>query len=136
MKILSQNVQGLNSLPKQHQVLNFCKAYDIALLQESKLTHNNLLFLKAKWGSDHVFLSSPGSARRGTITLVNPRCSPIILHEVSDPKGQYHIALIRIKDANYIIGNIYGNTNIDIDAYTTLSDVTDKLERIKSPIHH
>ena len=73
-----------------------------------------------------------GSARRGVITLVNPRCSPIILHEVSDPKGQYHIALIRIKDANYIIGNIYGNPDTDLDAYTTLSDVTDKLERIKA----
>ena len=132
MKILSQNVQGLNSLPKQHQVLNFCKAYDISLLQETKLTPNNLLFLKAKWGSDLVYLASPGTARRGVITLIHPRCSPIILFEIADPKGQYHIAVIRIKDTNYVVGNIYGNPDTDIDAYTTLADVTNKLERIKA----
>ena len=132
MRILSRNVAGLNSQVRQHQVINYCRQYDISMLQETKLTAHNTPFLKAKWGSDFVYLSSPGSARRGVITLINARLSPTVLLNLSDPNGQFYINLLVIKDLTYLILNYYGNPDTDAAALATMQNVTNKLEDIHS----
>ena len=130
MKILSRNVQGINAIAKQHSIINYCRKYDIALLQETKLTSQNTAFLKNKWGSDHVYLSSPGTTRRGVLTLIHPRLNPTLLLAMSDPLGQYYINLLSIKDSNYLVLNIYGCPDTDAASFATMRDVTDKLENI------
>ena len=130
MRILSRNVAGLNSQAKQHQILNFCRQFDVAMLQETKLTAPNTAFLKAKWGSDHVYLASPGTARRGVITLIHSRLSPNVLLNHPDPHGQFYINLLVIKDLTYLILNIYGSPDTDAAALATMKNVTDKLEDI------
>ena len=132
MRILSRNVAGLNSQAKQHQVINFCRQFVISMLQETKLTARNTPFLKAKWGSDFVYLSSPGTARRGVITLINARLSPKVLLNHPDPNGQFFINLLVIKDLSYLILNIYGSPDTDAAALATMKNVTDKLEDIYS----
>ena len=102
------------------------------MLQETKLTARNTLFLKAKWGSDFVYLSSPGTARRGVITLINARLSPKVLLNHPDPNGQFFINLLVIKDLSYLILNIYGSPDTDAAALATMKNVTDKLEDIYS----
>ena len=131
MKILSRNVTGMNSMTKQHQVINQCRNYDISLLQETKLDHRNTTFLKSKWGSDHVFLSSPGNSRRGCITLIHPRCAPQIIHGISDPNGQFIITLVRIRDENFAIINTYGNPDTDAASLATFTSINEKLEDIQ-----
>ena len=130
MRILSRNVAGINNPARQHQIINYCRKFDISMLQETKLTTQNTAFLKNKWGSDHVYLSSPGTARRGVVTLVHPRLSPVVLLATSDPHGQYYINLLSIKDSNYLVLNIYGCPDTDASALATMKEVTDKLEDI------
>ena len=132
MKILSQNVQGMNSRAKQHYIINQCKAYDISFLQETKLTLSNRLFLKAKWGSEMVCMAATSTARRGVITLVHVRCAAILITEVADDRGQYHIALIRIRDKNYLLCNINGDPTSDAEVHNTLTKLNDKMEEIKT----
>ena len=107
LKILSRNVAGLNNSARLHQAINMARAYDITLFQESKLDTNQAPFLRAKWGGgqDHVFISSPGGARRGTITLFHPRTSPTHLYGFADPEGQFMINVCKIKDEYYVIIN-------------------------------
>ena len=132
MKVLSRNVAGLNSAAKRHQVINQCKGYDISLIQETKLTTANTAFIRAKWGSPHVFLSSTGRASRGVITLIHSRVAPIILREESDPNGQFHILLVTIKENNWLIVNTYGSPEADTPSYDTMLDITRKMEDIQS----
>ena len=138
MKIISQNVQGMNSLAMQHYIINQCKAYDLSFLLETKLTLVNRLFLKAKWGSEMVYMVATNTARRGVITLVHPRCAAIPIIEAADDRGQYHIILMRIRDRNYLLCNIYGDPTSDQEAHNTLNKLNDKMEEIKTqyPIDH
>ena len=138
MKILSQNVQGMNSLSKQHYIINQCKAYDVSFLQETKLTIGNKLFLKAKWGCDMVYMAATNTARRGVITLVHSRCAAIPIIEAADDRGQYHVILMRIRDKNYLLCNIYGDPTSDQEAHNTLTKLNHKMEEIKTqyPIDH
>ena len=128
MKIYCRNVAGLNAPPKMHQVINQCKKYDICMLQETKLTADNTAFLKAKWGNDHVYLASPGGPRRGVITLIHSRVSPVILRMECDPNGQFCMVLARIHDNNILITNVYGNPDLDNAALATLVEINRKIE--------
>ena len=138
MKILSQNVQGMNSLSKQHHIINQCKAYDISFLQETKLTIGSKLFLKAKWGCDMVYMAATNTARRGVITLVHSRCAAIPIIEATDDRGQFHVILMRIRDKNYLLCNIYGDPTLDQEAHNTFTKLNHKMEEIKTqyPIDH
>ena len=98
MKLLSSNCQGMNSLPKQHQVLNMCRAHDISLIQETKLTRSSLQLIKNKWGNGQVYMATTGQSRRGVLTLIHGRLDSKVVIEEDDPNGQFHILLIRIKD--------------------------------------
>ena len=132
MKILSRNVAGLNSAAKRHQVINHCRGFDIALLQETKLTTASTAFIRAKWGSPYVYLSTTGRASRGVITLLHSRVAPTILREENDPNGQFHIILATIKETNWLIVNTYGSPEADTPSYDTMLNITRKMEDIQS----
>ena len=98
LKVLSRNVAGLNSQPRLHQVINMARSYDIICLQETKISTNQAPFIRAKWGSDHVFISSTGAASRGAVTLFHQRTSPKHLYMHCDLLGQFIINVAIIKD--------------------------------------
>ena len=132
MKVLSRNVAGINERSKLHAALNSAKRYDIALFQETKLTISNKSLVRLKWGSDQVFLSSPGSSRRGAITLFNPRCSPTHLYSHEDPLGQFILNVVIIKDQTLLISNIYGDPDTDTASAATMDRVNQQMDHI----HH
>ena len=81
MRVLSANVAGINSTPKMHYFFSLAKRMNamITFFQECKLKHEDLPFLKLKWGSDHVFLSSTDRPSRGVITMLHPSLQPEII---------------------------------------------------------
>ena len=97
LKVISRNVAGLSNQSRLHQVINMARSYDIICLQDTKITINQAPFIRAKWGSDHVFISSTGVARRGAITLFHQRTSPTHLYVHSNPQGQFIINVAVIK---------------------------------------
>ena len=72
MRVLLANVAGINSTPKMHYFFSLAKRMNamVTFFQEVKLKHEDLPFLKLKWGSDYVFLSSTNCPRRGVITVL------------------------------------------------------------------
>ena len=82
------------------------RSYDIIFLQETKITTNQAPFIRAKWGSDYVFISSTGVARRGAITLCHQRTTPTHLYVHSDPEAQCIVNVVIIKDEFYVVINV------------------------------
>jgi exonuclease III len=130
LKVLSRNVAGLNSQPRLHQVINMARSYDIICLHKTKISINQAPFIRAKWGSDHVFISSTGSASRGAITLFHQRTSPTHLYVHSNPQGKFIINVAVIKDELYAVINVYGHPDTDAAALTTMSSIHDQLQHI------
>ena len=118
---------------KQHYIINQCKAYDISFLYETKLMLSNRVFLKAKWGNEMVYMAATNTARRGVITLVHAQCAAILNTEVADD-----VDLLRIRDKNYLLCNVYGDPTSDAEAHNTFTKINDKMEEIKTqyPIDH
>ena len=130
LKVLCRNVAGLNSQPRLHQVISMARSYDIICLQEMKISTNQAPFIRAKWGSDHVFISSTGVASRGAVTLFHQRTSPTHLYVHCDPLGQFIINVAIIKDELYVVVNVYGNPDTDAASLTTMSSIHDQLQHI------
>ena len=56
MKILTNNVAGLNQLYKLHMIMRKARVYDITFLQETKLKALLKALVRAKWGLDNIFM--------------------------------------------------------------------------------
>ena len=89
-------------------------------MQETKLTTNQAPFIRAKWGSEHVFIASPDACRRGAITLFHSRTTPTHLFVHCDPEGQFIINVAIIKDEFYALVNVYGNPDTGVAALATM----------------
>ena len=76
MKFLTRNVAGLNQYHRLHQTLRQARNHDIIFLQETKLKMSQASFIRAKWGSNNIFMACMGTARRGVLTLLHPRLNP------------------------------------------------------------
>ena len=116
MKFLSRNTAGLNQPYRLHQTINEAKQYDVSFFQEVKLQVSQTALVRSKWRSDHVFLSSAGTSRRGVLTLIHPRNDPQHLYDISDTHGQYHILVTRIRCEVYLLCNIYSDPDTDRNA--------------------
>ena len=130
MKLLSMNTAGLNNQIKLHRVLRICRQFNICLLQETKITEQQTQFLKAKWGNEHVYVASPGTSRRGVITLFGGGLNFQMLFSHSDRLGQFHICLINVFSINLLIINVYGDPDTDASSHATFQRLTDKVEYI------
>ena len=94
MKLLINNVAGLNQPQKLHRALRLARQHDITMFLEVKLKTNQASHVRAKWGSPDIFLSSATTSRRGVLILTHPRANPIYLHEVSDRHGQFFMLVV------------------------------------------
>ena len=131
MKILSNNVAGLNQLHKLHATIRKARAYDITFLQETKLKLAQRAIIRAKWGSNNIFTSCDETSRRGVLTLIHPRISPTYLDAVEDPNAQFHIVVCIIKGENYMLINTYSDPDTDANAEATMSRILRTMDDLK-----
>ena len=138
MKVLINNVAGLNMPHKLHRALLLARDNDITMLQEVKLKRNQASHVRAKWGSPNSFLASANTSRRGVLTLIHPRTDPVYLHQVSDPEGQFHILVVRIKGEIFLVANVYGVPDSDRGSEHSLIQLSNHMEAISTsfPIQH
>ena len=138
MKVLINNVAGLNMPHKLHRALHMARDNDITMYQEVKLKRSQASHVRSKWGSPNSFLSCSTTSRRGVLTLLHPRTDPVYLHEVSDPEGQFHILVVRIKGETYLVVNVYGVPDSDRGSEHNLIQLSQHMDAISSnyPIQH
>ena len=138
MKVLINNVAGLNMPHKLHRALLLARDNDLTMFQEVKLKRSQTSHVRSKWGSPNVFLSCASTSRRGVLTLVHPRTDPVYLHQVTDPEGQFHILVVRIRGETFLIANVYGVPDSDRGSEHSLIQLSNHMETISSnfPIQH
>ena len=138
MKVLINNVAGLNMPHKLHRALLLARDNDITMFQEVKLKRNQASHVRAKWGSPNSFLASASTSRCGVLTLIHPRTDPVYLHQVSDPEGQFHILVVRIKGEIFLVANVYGVPDSDRGSEHSLIQLSNHMEAISTsfPIQH
>uniref|UniRef100_A0A8C6WZP1 exodeoxyribonuclease III n=1 Tax=Neogobius melanostomus TaxID=47308 RepID=A0A8C6WZP1_9GOBI len=107
IKIVSQNINGLNNCIKRKRVLQTLKREgDIILLQEThlnKIEHEKL----GKLASAQVFASSYGTARRG-VAIIIPKRIPFELEKcVKDKEGRYVLVVGKVDGKAMSLLNIY-----------------------------
>ena len=137
MRVLSANVAGINSTPKMHYFFSLAKRMNamITFFQECKLKHEDLPFLKLKWGSDHVFLSSTDRPSRGVITMLHPSLQPEIIQTDICPRGQFIIITFRTSGTLYTVANVYGDPDTDQAALDTMTRIHNILNDIKTNLN-
>ena len=131
MKILSNNVAGLNQLHKLHAIIRKARLYDITFLQETKLKLAQRAIIRTKWGSNNIFTSCDETSRRGVVTLIHPRISPTYLDAIEDPNAQFHIVVCIIKGENYMLINTYSDPDTDAHAEATMNRILRTMDDLK-----
>ena len=133
VRVLSRNVAGLNRQSKLHQALSQARRFDVALFQEVKLRTAQVAFIRNKWGSDLVFLSSNNhdNPSRGSLILLSPRLNAKIMHSECDD-GQFVILVVVIWNETFCIGSFYGSPGTDAESVIIMNDFANRLENIKT----
>ena len=122
VKLMINNVAGLNSQGKLTAALTKARSYDVILYQETKLRRRKINELRAKWGHPDVFMASCQGdfSRRGVLTLFSPNFNVQHLECIEDIEGQYLINLVSHHTTNIMIVNFYGDPESDHSALQTL----------------
>lgn len=109
IKILSANCQGLGSMEKRLDVLNYLseKKCDIYCLQDTHTTKGSERFFRSQWNNDCLF-SSGTSNSRGVAILFSKHTDYKIHNYTSDPQGNYIVSDITVDDNRFTLINLYG----------------------------
>ena len=131
MRILSNNVEGMNDSAKFHAVVNLARKYDVSMLQETKLCNGKMGLLRTKWKwHEGVFMSSVG-ARRGVITLFSERMRVEHLDHYEDTGGQFLLNVVLIEGKNFLFANVYGDPDLDRNSELTMIRLAERIEEIQ-----
>ena len=135
MRVRIENVQGLGSDARLHNELKKSRRYDINLMQEVKLGSKREHDIKVKFGNHNcVYLASRttgNGSSRGVLTVFSPRFNITHLDNKKDRHGQYLVNVIRYSNQNLLIGNYYGNPDLDREAVGTAERFATEIERMK-----
>lgn len=107
-RILSWNVQGLNSKFKRAILFRYLKLHSphMVLLQETHLRGSKCLALKKPW-IQQAFHSSYSTYARGISILIS-NYLPCIMEQVyTDPQGKYVIIVFTVWGTRYIVVGVY-----------------------------
>lgn len=110
ISLLSINCQGLGNFQKRRDIMHFWKQkkYDILLLQDTHFEKKMEKYITAEWGYQAIFASN-NSLSRGVAILFNNTFEFKIKNIIRDDKcGNYIFALLKLKEVDYLIINIYG----------------------------
>lgn len=98
---------------------------DIALLQETHLSPQELNKLKQKWVSQ-VFSSGYNSKSRGVAVLIHKNISFQIEKTVTDPEGRFILLKAHLFNKPIIIINIYAPNENHLLFFNTISELLAK----------
>ena len=109
LEILSVNCQGLSSMEKRLDVLNYLKKKQcqIYCLQDTHTTKMSENFFRSQWNSECLFSSGTSNAR-GVAILFDKNLDYKIHNHISDPDGNYIIADISVEQNRLTLVNLYG----------------------------
>ena len=109
IKILSANCQGLGSLEKRLDVLNYLKDKQchIYCLQDTHTTKVTECIFRSQWNNECLF-SSGTSNSRGVAILFSKNSDFKIHDHVSDPDGNFLIIDLSVGDNRFTLVNLYG----------------------------
>ena len=109
IRILSANCQGLSSIEKRLDVLNYLKdkKSDIYCLQDTHTTKASERFFRSQWNNECIF-SSGTSNSRGVAILFSKNLGFKIHNHISDPEGNYIICDMSVEDNKFTLINLYG----------------------------
>ena len=137
MKLLSNNVQGLNDQTKLNAAIQQARDFDISMFQETKLKRSKLNSIRSKWGHPEVYMSAcPGQrSRRGVLTLFSPRLNISQITAVADDQGQFLINVFVHYDKFFLLTNFYGDPDTDASALLTVQRLEQSINNLKQNYH-
>lgn len=124
IKIMSLNVNGLNSPIKRQKVMTKLKKEkaQIIFLQETHLSQSEHDKLK-KYGYRNLYYSSfKGVCRRGVVTLISNSTKFDLEKECRDKEGRYIIVKRRVENELVTLVNIYAPPESDKSFFRCLFD--------------
>ena len=128
VKIISQNVRGINEKLKRRAIFNHFKSKaDIICLQEvHSLQENNSLWSN-EFGSQQCYWANYRSNSRGTAILITKKCSVIVNKVQIDTNGRY--VIMQYTDGNelFVLVNLYA---LNEDDPTFCLELFKKLENL------
>ena len=124
IQILSCNCQGLNSVEKRRDVLDYLskKNCNIYCLQDTHFTENDELAIKNLWGGECVF-NSFTSNQRGVAIFFKKNFEYKILQTKKDQNGNLLGLNIKIEDKSITLITLYGPNNDSPEFYNSVMDV-------------
>ena len=150
MKILIQNLRGINTKSKRRQALQNARSkvgntykgpYDIILYQEVRLQQHKLDLIKNEWGQrgnvQRVFLSGTedNALRGGVLTLIRNQMEIKNLDQ-RIVQGHAIINVFKHNEKIWLVGNIYGNPKSeDHLSNETMLEISRQIEDIQTNFH-
>ena len=108
LKILSLNINGLNSPTKRSKTFNYLRKQklDIICLQETHIKKAQDVLLGNKW-LGNLFTASAEVKKRGVAIYIKPP-NLQITDRLTDPEGRYIFLKIRLPDNSiWTLANLY-----------------------------
>ena len=114
LRIMSYNVQGLQSSEKRMDVFDYLKDKnnDIYYLQDTHFTDENEYQIIDKWGNSNSHFSNFKSNARGVAILFNNNLDYKIQQKIIDNSGNFIILDLDIQNQHLTLINPYG-PNVD-----------------------
>ena len=129
IQIVSYNCQGLNSIEKRRDVLDYLRAKDCSMycLQDTHFSEKDEQFVKNQWGGECVF-SSFSSNQRGVAILFNNNFEYKILQSKKDQNGNLLGLNIKIEDNNITLITLYGPNSDSPDFCDKVSEIIEEFD--------
>ena len=124
LQIVSYNCQGLNSVEKRRDVLNYLKSKkgNIYCLQDTHFTTKDECSIRNLWEGDCIF-NSFSSNQRGVAILINKNFEYKIIKTKNDDHGNLLAIDIEIEHKKITLINLYGPNNDSPEFFNKVSDI-------------
>ena len=114
IKMLSANCQGLRTLEKRQDVLNYFKqmGVNILCLQDTHLIQKDISDLKRLWNGE-IFLSGNKTNSRGVAVLLNKNFEYEVISTKIDTDGNYINIRLKLDTLTLNLTTVYGPNTDD-----------------------
>ena len=128
IKILSVNCQGLGSMEKRLDVLNYLKdkKCNIYCLQDTHTTKSSERLFRSQWNNECLF-SSGTSNSRGVSILFRKNLAYTINEHISDPGGNFTISDLTVEENRFTLINLYGPNKDNPTFFENIINVADRI---------
>ena len=129
IRIMSYNVQGLQSTEKRIDVFEYIKSknYDIYCLQDTHFTVENEKQIIDQWGNSNSIFSHLKSNARGVAILFSKRLDYKIHRKIIDDSGNFIIVDMNIHNQRLTLINLYGPNTDNPNFFQKISTYIDDI---------